>query len=36
VSLPCLFYRVLAQTPFEQLNNAPFVVGTTLSTATVF
>ena len=23
VSLPCLFYRVLAQTPLEQLNNPP-------------
>ena len=36
VALPCLFYRVLALTPFEQLNNAPFVVGTTLSTALAF
>jgi malonate transporter and related proteins len=36
VSLPCLFYRVLAQTPLEQLNNIPFVVGTTLATATSF
>jgi predicted permease len=36
VSLPCLFYRVLAQTPFEELNNVPFVVGTTLSTLAVF
>ena len=27
VSLPCLFYRVLAQTPLEQLNNPPFIVG---------
>jgi predicted permease len=36
VSLPCLFYRVLAQTPLEQLNNPPFVVGTVLATATVF
>jgi len=36
VSLPCLFYRVLAQTPFEQLNNLPFVAGTTLATAIVF
>src|ERR1041384_6971168 len=33
VALPCLFYRVLAQTPLEQLNNVPFVVGTTLATA---
>jgi predicted permease len=36
VSLPCLFYRVLAQTPLEQLNNPPFIVGTVLATATVF
>ena len=36
VSLPCLFYRVLAQTPLEQLNNPPFIVGTTLATATMF
>ena len=26
VSLPCLFYRVLAQTPLEQLNNPRFIV----------
>ena len=32
VSLPCLFYRVLAQTPLEQLNNPPFIVGTMLAT----
>src|SRR5262245_17796313 len=36
VSLPCLFYRVLAQTPLEQLNNPRFIVGTTLTTATMF
>jgi predicted permease len=36
ISLPCLFYRVLAETPFEQLNNARFVIGTTVSTAIVF
>ena len=36
VSLPCLFYRVLAQTPLEQLNNVPFVVGTTLATYAAF
>jgi len=27
VSLPCLFYRVLAQTPLEQLNNPRFSAG---------
>lgn len=36
ISLPCLFYRVLAETPFEQLNNPPFVIGTTLATFTAF
>ncbi len=36
VSLPCLFYRVLAQTPLEQLNNPPFIVATMLATATMF
>jgi len=36
VSLPCLFYRVLAQTPLEQLNNPPFIVGTTVATASMF
>jgi predicted permease len=36
VALPCLFYRVLAQTPLEQLNNVPFIVGTTLGTSSAF
>src|SRR5690349_2209295 len=36
ISLPCLFYRVLAETPFEQLNNVRFVVGTTAATFIVF
>ena len=36
VSLPCLFYRVLAQTPLERLNNPPFIVATMLTTATMF
>ena len=26
VALPALFYRILAKTPFEQLNNVPFIV----------
>jgi malonate transporter and related proteins len=25
ISLPALFFRILAKTPFEQLNNLPFV-----------
>jgi predicted permease len=36
VSLPCLFYRVLAQTPLEQMNNPRFIVGTMLATASMF
>src|SRR3954464_10796336 len=36
VSLPCLFYRVLAQTPLEQLANPAYIAATTLSTATMF
>ena len=36
VSLPCLFYRVLAQTPLEQLNNPPFIVATMLATGAMF
>jgi malonate transporter and related proteins len=36
VALPALFYRIVAQTPFDQLNNVPFVVATTLGTAAAF
>jgi predicted permease len=36
VSLPALFFRILARTPFEQLNNPPFVIATTLTTAIGF
>ncbi len=32
LALPALFYRIIAQTPFEQLNNVPFIVATTLAT----
>ena len=28
VSLPALFFRILAKTPFEQLSNLPFVIAT--------
>jgi hypothetical protein len=35
-ALPCLFYRVLAETPIEELGNIRFVIGTTLSTAIAF
>ncbi|MEW6644335.1 MAG: AEC family transporter [Pseudomonadota bacterium] len=36
VSLPALFFRILAKTPFEELNNLPFVVATTAATALAF
>jgi malonate transporter and related proteins len=36
VSLPALFFRILAKTPFEELNNLPFVVATTSATALAF
>jgi predicted permease len=35
LSLPALFFRILAKTPFEQLNNARFILTTTLSTFVV-
>jgi malonate transporter and related proteins len=36
VSLPALFFRIMSKTPFEELNNLPFVVATTLATAAAF
>jgi malonate transporter len=36
VSLPALFFRIMSRTPFEELNNLPFVVATTLATAAAF
>jgi malonate transporter and related proteins len=36
VSLPALFYRILAQTPLEQLARADFILGTTLATFSAF
>ena len=32
MTLPALFYRILAKTPFEQLSNVPFIVAATLGT----
>jgi malonate transporter len=32
LSLPALFFRILAKTPFEQLNNARFILTTTICT----
>ncbi|ABD88166.1 AEC family transporter [Rhodopseudomonas palustris] len=36
VSLPALFFRIMSRTPFEELNNLPFVVATTLGTSCAF
>lgn len=36
VSLPALFFRIMSRTPFEELNNLPFVIATTLGTASAF
>jgi predicted permease len=36
VALPCLFYRIVAKTPLEELAQVNFVVGTSLSTAIAF
>lgn len=36
VSLPALFFRILAKTPFEELNNLPFIAATTLATMLAF
>src|SRR5881394_782152 len=36
VSLPALFFRIVSRTPFEQLNNPPFVMATTLATTAAF
>jgi malonate transporter and related proteins len=36
VSLPCLFYRVLAQTPLDELSNPRFIAATTLGTGSMF
>jgi predicted permease len=36
LALPALFYRILARTPFEELNNIPFIVATTLATFLAF
>jgi predicted permease len=36
VALPVMFYRIIAQTPFDQLANPLFVIATTLATAAAF
>ncbi len=35
-ALPALFYNLVSVTPFEELSNWPFVMGTTLSTTIAF
>src|SRR5258706_1664701 len=36
VSLPALLFGIMSKTPFEELNNPPFLVATTLGTMTAF
>jgi len=36
VSLPCLFFKLIATTPFDQLSNWPFILSTTLCTYIAF
>src|SRR5436305_7168753 len=36
VSLPALLFGIMSKTPFEQLNNPPFLIATTLGTASAF
>ncbi len=36
VALPCLFYRIVATTPLEELTRLSYVVGTSLATAAAF
>jgi malonate transporter len=36
VSLPALLFGIMSKTPFEELNNPPFLIATTLSTAAAF
>src|SRR5260370_10341676 len=36
VSLPALLFGIMSKTPFEELNNPPFLIATTLGTASTF
>src|SRR6195952_4112501 len=36
VSLPALMFGIMSKTPFEELNNPPFLVATTFGTASAF
>src|SRR3954453_20423104 len=36
VSLPALLFGIMSKTPFEELNNPPFLIATTLGTTSAF
>jgi hypothetical protein len=36
VSLPALLFGIMSKTPFEELNNPPFLIATTIGTASAF
>jgi malonate transporter and related proteins len=36
ISLPALLFGIMSKTPFEQLNNPPFLIATTLGTMSAF
>src|SRR5258708_32638891 len=36
VSLPALLFGIMSKTPFAELNNPPFLIATTLGTASAF
>jgi malonate transporter and related proteins len=36
VSLPALLFGIMSSTPFEELNNPPFLIATTMGTASAF
>jgi len=36
VSLPALLFGIMSKTPFEELNNPPFLIATTLGTMSAF
>src|SRR3981081_4594316 len=36
VSLPALLFGIMSKTPFDELNNPPFLIATTLGTAAAF
>src|SRR5258708_21441790 len=36
VSLPRLLFGIMSKTPFEELNNSPFLIATTLGTMSAF